>query len=97
MQDKEILETITSNPNEEYCVIDGAGRCFSAEVDEVSREQPTSDYSVISARMYPIDGLDSTALLVGHPLQDSSWELILHYFSESLPMVESVERVEMLD
>ena len=98
MKDKEILETIASNPDKEYEVVDGAGRCFSAEVDEVSSEQPTSDYSVISARMDPIDGLDSTALLVGHPIPDESlWDLNLHYFSESLPMVESVERVEMLD
>ena len=97
MQDKEILETIASHPDKEYEVVDGSGRRFWAEVGEVERVEPADDYTVISARMMPTDGIDGTALLVGHLLQDSSWELNLHYFSESLPMVESVERVEMLD
>ena len=94
MQDKEILDVITSNPNEEYRIIDESGRCFWGEVDEVSREQPTSDYTVISARMEPTDGLDSTAFLVGHPLPDESWMVNIHYFSSRLPTTERVERVE---
>ena len=97
MQDKEILETIASHPDKEYEVVDGSGRRFWAVPVRIERVEPADDYTVISARMMPTDGIDGTALLVGHLLQDSSWELNLHYFSESLPMVESVERVEMLD
>lgn len=97
MKDKEILETIASHPDKEYEVVDGSGRRFWAEVGEVERVEPADDYTVISARMMPTDGIDGTALLVGHPLPDSSWELNLHYLNPRLPTVERVETLEMVE
>ena len=98
MQNKEILDVITSNPNEEYRIIDESGRCFWAVPEKIVCEDTEENHTVISVRMSVRDGIDSEALLVGYPLPDGSgWSVNLHYFAPRLPEMESVDEVTPSD
>lgn len=96
MNGQEILDVLASNPEEEITIVDGSGRRFLAEIKNIEREEPSDEHTVISVRLEPTAGIDSTAVLIGYTLPASeNWMLNLHYRSLRLPEMERVDQVEI--
>jgi len=96
MKGQKILDVLASNPEEEITIVDGSGRRFLAEIGNIEREQPSDEHTVISVRLEPTAGIDSTAVLIGYTLPASeNWMLNLHYRSLRLPEMERVDQVEI--